>query len=394
MIKIQSKNAYPRCEVWLSSPNMKVMTKLAYLYQELGIKQNKNLQQDSDLDLRTLPIYACKVPSFFFYPFVTYHCGTWFTSGPNFILPTQPLNRLQGKNWIDSIALSPAHLVNPEYSESKYRLAWVEPNGSIKPENVYSHAEIISLASAAKTYLGDEIRYVYDENRSILDTQRSNKPSRYCFNESIADFENTKKYLTWYISIFNKLFGNLLKLGEQKDKEKRTQYLIAGWTINRLAVDTLTIMSTDVPYVRKWQFFGFLDALGSLINQVTTGKTDSRKDRRKVNELLSLQYFTENIQPALNKIPISAIRQEIINYTQSIYESIEAMEVAFRTKDGEKTMSGQDLLWAYRNSRHGYAITANQRQALIAHDGKIPDNLPDLCIALWHYLLLEFPFKS
>ena len=70
------------------------------------------------------------------------------------------------------------------------------------------------------------------------------------------------------------------------------------------------------------------------------------------------------------------------------------MEVFFKTKDGEKTMNGQDLLWAYRNSRHGYAITNHQRQALIAHDGKIPDNLPDLCIALWHYLLLEFPFKS
>ena len=273
MIQIQSKNIHPRAEVWLSSYDMKVKIKLAYLYQELGIRRNKNLQQDSDLDLQTLPIYACKVPSFLFYPFVTYHCGTWFTSGPNFIIPTQPLNRLQGKNWIDGIAISPAHFVNPEYSESKYRLGWIEPNGSIKPENIYSHAEIISLASAAKTYLGDEIRYVYDENASILDAQRSNKPSRYCFNQSIADFENTKKYLTWYISTFNELFGNLLELGEQKDKEKRTQFLIAGWTINRLAVDTLTIMSTDVPYVRKWQFFGFLDALGSLINQVTIGKT-------------------------------------------------------------------------------------------------------------------------
>ena len=55
-------------------------------------------------------------------------------------------------------------------------------------------------------------------------------------------------------------------------------------------------------------------------------------------------------------------------------------------------MSGQDLLRAYRNSRHGYAITEYQQQALISHNGKIPDNLPDLCIALWHYVLLEFPF--
>lgn len=392
MITIQSKNIHPRCEVWLSGNDMKAMTKLAYLYQELRIKRDENLQQDSDLDLQTLPIYACKVPSFLFYPFITYHCGTWFTSGPDFIIPTQPINRLLGKNWINNIAPSPAHLVNPQFSESKYRLGWIEPNGSIKPENIYSHAEIISLASAAQSYFLDEIRYVYDESKSILDHRKSSKPSRYCFNENIADFESTKEYLTWYISIFNEFYNNLLKLGEQKDKEKRMQFLIAGWTINRLAVDTLTIASTDIPYIRKWQFFGFLDALGNLINQITTGKTGSKEDGQKVSELLSLQYFNDKIQPALTKIPVATIRQEITTYTQSIYESIESMKTTFTTKDGESTMSGQDLLRAYRNSRHGYAITEYQRQALIAHSGKIPDNLPDLCIALWHYALLEFPF--
>jgi hypothetical protein len=392
MITIQSKNIHPRCEVWLSGHDMKAMTKLAYLYQELRIKRDENLQQDSDLDLQTLPIYACKVPSFLFYPFITYHCGTWFTSGPNFIIPTQPINRLHGKNWINNIALSPAHLVNPQFSESKYRLAWIEPDGSIKPENIYSHAEVIDLASAAQSYFLDEIRYVYDESKSVLDHSKSSKPSRYCFNENIADFESTKEYLTWYISIFNEFYNNLLKFGEQEDKEKRMQFLIAGWTINRLAVDSLTIASTDIPYIRKWQFFGFLDALGNLINQITTGKTGSKEDGQKVNELLSLQYFNDKIQPALTKIPVATIREEIITYTQSIYESIESMKTTFKTKDGESTMSGQDLLRAYRNSRHGYAITEYQRQALIAHSGKIPDNLPDLCIALCHYALLEFPF--
>jgi len=371
---------------------MNVVVKIAWLNQELGIERDDNLQQDSGLDLRTLPLYACKVPSALFYPYVIYHCGVWFALGPNFIIPTEPLNRLHGKNWLDRIALSPAHLVNPQYAESKYRLGWIEPDGSMKPENSYSHAEIVSLASAAQTYFLDEIRYIYDETKDVLDSRKSNKPSRYCFNENIANFENTKEYLTWYISVFNKFFDNLLNLGEQKEKEKRTQYLIAGWTINRLAIDTLSIAYTDVPYIRKWQFFGFLDALGNLINQITTGKTGAKEDGQKFTELLSLQYFNEKIQPALEKIPVSTIREEIITYTQSIYESIESMKTTVKTKDGESTMSGQDLLRAYRNSRHGYAITEYQRQALISHSGKIPDNLPDLCIALWHYVLLEFPF--
>lgn len=392
MIKIQAKNVHPRCEVWLSGHDMKVMTKLAYVYQELGIKRDENLQQDSDLDLQTLPIYVCKVPSFLFYPYVTYHCGTWFTSGPDFIIPTQPLNRLQGKYWLDNIALSPAHLVNPQFSESKYRLGWIEPNGSIKPENVYSHAEIVGLASAAQTYFLDELRYVYDESKSISDSVKSSEPSRYCFKENLANFEVTKEYLTWYISIFNDFFNKLLKIGQQEDKEKRAQFLIAGWTIHRLAVDALAISSIDVPYIRKWQFFGFLDALANLINQVTTGETNTNKDGQKVSEILSLGYFNNNIQPALEKIPVLAIRQEIVSYTRNLYESINAMQTTFNTKEGETTYSGQELLRAYRNSRHGYSLTRNQSQALISHSGKIPDNLPDLCIALWHYALLEFPF--
>ena len=150
MLEILSKEIKPRCEVWLYSHDMKIMTQLAFLYQELGIKRGDNLQEDSDLDLHTLPLYACKVPSVLFYPFVTYHCGTWFSAPANFIIPNIPLNRLHGKNWVNNLALSPAHLVNPEYSNSKYRLAWIEPNGQIKPENVYGHAEIISLATAAQ----------------------------------------------------------------------------------------------------------------------------------------------------------------------------------------------------------------------------------------------------
>lgn len=304
------------------------------------------------------------------------------------------MNRLHGKYWLDGIALSPAHLVNPQYSESKYRLAWIEPDGQIKPENIYSHAEIISLASAAQTYFLDEIRYVYDEKKSALDHSKSSEPSRYCFGENIATFENTKEYLDWYISIFNEFFHKLLEIGDQADKDKRPQFLIAGWTINRLAVDALTIASTDAPYIRKWQFFGFLDALGNLINQITTGKTGAREDGEKVGELLTMSFFQSIIRPTLEKIPVLAIRQELIAYTQTIYESIDAMKTKYDSKDGESIMSGQDLLRAYRNSRHGYAITENQRRALIAHDGKIPDNFPDLCIALWHYVMLEFPFEA
>ncbi len=393
MIKILSKEIHPRCEVWLSSHDANATMKLAFLYQELGITRDTNLQQDSDLDLHTLPLYACKIPSVIFFPFVTYHCGTWFTTPANFIIPTVPLNRLSGRYWLSSLALSPAHLVNPQYSNSKYRVGWIEPDGQMKPENILSHAEIISLASAAQTYLLDDIRYVYDENKSILDSRKRGKPSRYCFQENVADFHYTKEYLEWYISTFNEFFDRLLRLGYQEEKERRTEFLIAGWTINRLAIDILTISLTDAPYIRKWQFFGFLDALANLINELTTGKTNSQKDAQKVSELLTLKYFHDAIMPELKQIPVQTIQNEIITHAQTIYESIETMSTKIETKNGVVTVTGQELLRAYRNSRHGYAITENQRKALLAHSGKISDNLPDIGIALWHYLLLKFPFS-
>ena len=183
-----------------------------------------------------------------------------------------------------------------------------------------------------------------------------------------------------------RVFNRLLKIGYQEDKEKRTQYLIAGWTVNRLAVDMLTISLADVPYVRTWQLFSFLDALANLINELTKDKTNQQKDAQKVSELLTLEYFQNVIKPELEKIPVQAIRDGIIAHTNSIYEAIEAM--------GTRDMSGQRLLRAYRNSRHGYAINEKERKALIEHSGKMPDDLPDLGIALWHYLLLKFPFSE
>ncbi len=368
--------------------------KLAQLYQGEGTFRRKGFQQESDLDLYTLPIYACKVPSIMFFPFITYFCGSWFSSGTEFIIPYQPLNRLHGKYWLYNMAFSPPGLASLRYPESGYRLAWIEPDGSVNPENIYSHSEVSNLAFAAQSYFLDEIRYVYDEKKSVRDNRKSSKPSRHSFDENIATSVNTKEYLTWYITIFNIFFDNLLEYGKSQENDSRTNFATAGWTINRLAIDTYAIASTDAPYVRKWQFFGFVDALGNLMNHISKGKTTTKEDGKVFGVLLSLPFFYDKLRPSLEKIPIPIIRHELINNAQNIYESIDRMKSTVKTTGEEITISGQDLLRAYRNSRHGYAINETQRDQLIAHDGKIPDNLPDLCIALWHYLLLEFPFGS
>jgi hypothetical protein len=390
MLKIEARETHQQGEVWRLSSDMRTKMRLAYLYQELHLMKVDNLQKDSDLDLDSLPLYACKVPTAMFFPYITYHCGAWFTNPVNFIVPINYLNRLNGKYWLDNLALSPAHIVNPEYANSKYRWGMIEPNGTIKPENTYSHSEIISLASSTKTYFLDDIRYVYDENKSVQDSSKSSEPSRHCFSEQTAIFDNTKQYLEWYVETFNRFFSNLIEFGMQHvkgDKEKRTLFLLAGWTINRIAIDTLTISLTDAPYLRKWQFFGMLDALANLISLLTIERPKQEDDAIKFKELLTRSYFDNEIQPALVQIPVRAIRDEVIAHTKDVYGLIEEMGMKNRNE------SGQDILRAYRNSRHGYALKPKERAMLINHNGKIPDNIPDLSIALWHYLLLNFPFK-
>ena len=241
--------------------------------------------------------------------------------------------------------------------------------------------EVIRIASAAKIYLLEDIRYVYDESKSLFDNPKTSTPSRYCFQSKTTEFEITKEYLNWYIDRFNIFFSKLLTIGKQNDPDKRINCFIAGLTISRLAVDALTILSTDIPLLRKW-----------LINLLTTGKSNSKKDRPKAIEILKKPFFQNQLLPTLKQIPTDPIQKEIITHTERIYEGIENMEMNIKSKGGGRTLTGTDLLWAYRNARHGYAIQEKDQEALLLHSGKIPDDLPDLTISLWHFLLLRFPF--
>jgi hypothetical protein len=397
MLVIVNQEAHKNGEIWLCQSDSQIreqMFVLLYLLrQDLGLAPvlASCLQGDSDLELIAMPLYACKVPSVMFYPYITYFAGTWFSLMPSFVIPNVPLDRWKGRCWLDNLSPSPYHLV-AKGAENSY-LAWADSKGIPYDEGKLEFLEVARLASAARTYFLDEIRYVYDESKCAFDSRKTNKPSRYCFTQAVTEFDITKEYLSWYIGQFNGLFSRVLEIGEQDDAEKRKQCLVAGLTISRLAVDALSILSTDVPIVRKWQFFGFLDALAALINLVSTGETNPREDKRKAKEILGQSFYEDSLNPSLGKIPIEVMRGEITRHTRSIYEATAQMELPTKNNQDSPEVSSQDLLWAYRNTRHGYALRREDQQALLLHSGRIPDDLPDLTIALWHYILLEFPFK-
>ncbi|MDP1625468.1 MAG: hypothetical protein Q8L64_07010, partial [bacterium] len=325
-----------------------------------------------------------------FFPFVTYITGTWFTSSPSFIIPDKPLNRLHGRYWLDSLARHPMLLVDPKNSYTG-SFGWIDSNGNVNKDTLIDSNEALQLAFAAKTYFLDGIRYVYDENNSTLDHRKTNTPSRFCFDDSVVTANNTKEYLDWYLSVYNEFYKRFEDAGKWTlgitDWKRREEYqyrlLAIEWTMTRMAVDAFTIVSSDIPYIRKWQFFSFLDGLSGLLKLINKGSSD----RGIVLELLGKDQFQGKVQPVLQNIPIQAIRSNLLEHTEEIYKSIEGL--------GDETLDGPSLLWVYRNSRHGYYLRdPKERKALIKHDGKISDDLPDLCIGLWLHFLSEFSFSD
>lgn len=127
-----------------------------------------------------------------------------------------------------------------------------------------------------------------------------------------------------------------------------------------------------------------MDGLAALKNELDETGHKGAADGETARGMLSQSFFQNDLLPTLRQIPTSAIRNQIIDHTARIYNAIDGMN--------NGTHSGPELLWIYRNARHGYAITA--REELFLHSGKIPNDLPDLVIPLWHYILLNFPFSS
>jgi hypothetical protein len=192
----------------------------------------------------------------------------------------------------------------------------------------------------------------------------------------------TTAYLEWYVEQFNALFEELLAIGQNSDQAGREKCLVTGWTINRLAVDTIAISITDAPYIRRWQFFGMLDAIAGLKNEFEG--TSHYNDAQTAKEMLDLAFFRQTIEPLLSRIPIPAVRDELLTHTRIQYHAIDEMQT-----DG---CTGPELVRLYRNSRHGYTLrNSDDRRQLLEHCGSIPNDMPDLAIALWHYVLLKFP---
>ena len=311
MLTIKSKEQRSHGEVWYTEVDddkhdwLFMILPYLVLHDDLRTGPIPSMQQDSDLDLLTLPYYFCKVPSSLFFPFITCSVENWFGQrfGPTFLIPHLSLNRIESRNWLTNIAAHQLELVNLE--PAGFQHGWIKPDGSVYTENGWplTELELKRLATTVKSYFLDDIRYVYDATKRSSDGSKTSLPNRHQFSADTAAFDSTKEYLSWYVDRFNVFFDNLLVIGQANTAEKRQLCLVAGWTLSRLAVDMLTISLTDVPYLRKWQFFAFLDALAALKNEFDGTGHDDLADSKTARKILTTSFWRDAIEPSLAKFP-------------------------------------------------------------------------------------------
>jgi len=403
MLTIHNKRHGPNGEWWLTKIDNDKWKWLFATLQSLTrqddldffLQPTPAFQRDSDLGLTELPQYVCKIPAVIFFPYVTCIVESRLSgrNGPMFVIPQVPLNRLHGRYWLASLSAKQGQLIMED--KPRLRHGWIDKDseyGIAEDDGTFGYLEVKRLSTAAESFLLDDIRFVYDESKHSRDMSKTNTTNRHCFGDEVVAFVATKEYLAWYIDCFNSLVDKLITMGKLKSQDKhenqvaREKCLLAGWTINRLAVDVLVMSSVDAPYIRKWQFFGFLDAVVALVNGLDGTGSNPSKDAAKFKKLLGKQFFVDELEPTLNQIPVSSIRDELVLHTRSQYDAIEKMKIGAQT--------GPELLWLYRNTRHGFLLgKSDNRKQILRHSGQVPNDLPDLAIALWHYVLLRFPFR-
>ena len=98
----------------------------------------------------------------------------------------------------------------------------------------------------------------------------------------------------------------------------------------------LTISLTDVPYLRKWQFFAFQDALAALKNELDGSGHSDTADKDTAKAMLTKTFWHDTVVPVLNQIPVAIIRNELVTHTEKQYDEVDRLKVGGQ--------SGPDML--------------------------------------------------
>ncbi len=202
------------------------------------------------------------------------------------------------------------------------------------------------------------------------DQEVPHRGPRSVFPEALATLPSRKEYLEWAIQGIDSLIEETLRI------EHPITRLLIQWTISRIAVETYLIAILDVPILRKTILYHLLDKYASLMHLAEF--PFSGLARGQVGEveawlaMLRQEMWTQQVMPALSKIP-GQVGQFLIHSAEWAYEKL---------AEGSPT---PEQLRAYRNTSHGYTI--RDASDLLRDTGEVQNDLPDISLGLWHYLL-------
>lgn len=381
MIKIANKQRYPNGETWTilrvgEEWHIKVAKETTHLRDEMVGRAPKLNQRASDIDFDLLDFYCLKPPAIWFYPHIAYLISRLAPRQrvPLVIhIPNQPLNREDGKNWLMSISSPSWLLLGEPRKGAASRLGWIDENDTLSSAGwVVTEQEARALALAVEEQYLHDVRFVYDKTKSIQAARQDYIATQYHYPRKVVEPESTKQYLEWYIPKVGNVMASIVKMDDALSRH------VVSLTVNRIAIDLAQIMTIETPYLRKWYFFYLLDSLTSLegLRQGLSAKQLKVKATGIWKEFLEDTFYNNRVKQALQQIPNPVIREHLQEHISAEYSKL--------------TPALINLLRTYRNTHHGYYL-ANEKaiKDLLAHSGEISNDLPDIAIGLWHYLLLD-----
>jgi len=381
MIKIVNKERRVNGERWTIQRvgedwHIKVAKETMHLRDEMLGRATKLHQRASDIDFDLLDFYCIKPPAIWFYPHIAYlisRLAPRLRVPLVIYIPDQPLNREDAKDWLMSISHPPSLLLAEPREGDASRLGWIDEDDTLSSAGwVVTERGARALALAVEQQYLHDFRFVYDETKSIQAARQDYIASQYHHPPNVVEPKSTKQYLEWYIAKVSNVMASIVKMDDALSRH------VVSQTVNRIAIDLALIMTIEIPYLRKWYFFYLLDSLTSLegLRRGLSAKQLRDKASSIWKEFLQDTFYHDRVKKALQQIPNHVIREHLQEHISAEYSKLTSALI--------------DLLRTYRNTHHGYYL-ANEKaiKDVLAHSGEISNDLPDIAIGLWHYLLLD-----
>jgi len=173
-------------------------------------------------------------------------------------------------------------------------------------------------------------------------------------------------YFDWFIEQISNRMYDILAISDPFVREQ------VGMTINRSICDAQLCVTSELPYMSKYFFFGCLDKLANL--SLLLNMEDNEGEAWK--SLVDPQFLKQEVLSSLENIPSNAgdyLREALLNSSAQI-ELNNLLPKDFR-----------DI----RNSQHGYKLRSNTFERLMEKSGEINNDITLLIMPLILYFLTK-----